>query len=52
MLVTWDEERPVRSDAALVLTDGAVTWVGEGSDAPAADEMLDAAGGCVLSRRP
>jgi imidazolonepropionase len=47
-LVTWDDERPVRADAAVLLADGVVAWVGDGGAAPAADAVLDAGGGCVL----
>jgi imidazolonepropionase len=47
-LVTWDEERPLREHAAVVLADGLVAWVGDSAAAPAADDVLDAAGGCVL----
>ena len=47
-LVTWDDEQPVRHDAALVVQDGRVAWCGAGADAPAADVALDAAGGCVV----
>lgn len=36
------------TDAALVLDDGLVGWVGEASQAPVADEMVDAAGRAVL----
>jgi len=46
LLVTHDEERPERTDAALVIDDGVVAWVGEGS--PAADERVDAGGRCVI----
>ena len=27
-LVTWDDDQPIRSDAALVVEDGVVAWVG------------------------
>jgi imidazolonepropionase len=43
-LTTWDDERPVRHDGAIVFNDGAVVWVGDAADAPAADERIDAAG--------
>jgi len=46
LLVTHDEERPERTDAALVIEDGVIAWVGEGS--PAADERVDAGGRCVI----
>ena len=48
LLVTHDAERPERTDAALVIDDGLVAWVGDAADAPAADQRIDAAGGCVI----
>jgi imidazolonepropionase len=47
-LVTWDDERPVVEDAAVLCDDGRVAWTGPTSDAPAADVRLDAEGGCVV----
>ncbi|CAL8968188.1 Imidazolonepropionase [Propionicimonas sp. T2.31MG-18] len=47
-LVTWEAERPVRHDAALVVQDGRVAWVGDTADAPAADHALDAGGATVV----
>ena len=47
-LVSWDEERPVRDDAAIVLDAGAVAWVGDAADAPDADERIDAGGAAVI----
>ena len=47
-LVSWDEERPVRDDAAVVLDDGVVAWVGDAADAPDADERIDADGAAVI----
>ncbi|WP_262852329.1 imidazolonepropionase [Mumia quercus] len=47
-LVTWDDERPVRHDAALVVADGRVEWVGDAGAAPAADDVLDVAGAAVV----
>ncbi|KAB2813362.1 imidazolonepropionase [Pimelobacter simplex] len=38
----------VRTDAAVVLADGVVSWVGAAADAPAADEVFDAQGRAVL----
>ncbi len=38
----------LRHDAALVVEDGLVAWVGAAADAPAADESYDAAGRAVL----
>ena len=46
LLVTHDADRPERTNASLVIDDGVVAWVGEGS--PAADERIDAGGGCVI----
>ena len=43
-LTTWEPDRPVRHDAAVVFDQGAVAWVGDASDAPAADERIDAEG--------
>ena len=47
-LVTWEPDRPVRHDAALVIADGRVAWVGDGADVPPADEAIDAGGGTVI----
>ena len=46
-LVSWAPDAP-DSDAALVLDDGVVAWVGPSSGAPACDEVLSAEGRCVL----
>lgn len=46
LLVTHEPDRPERTGASLVIDDGVVAWVGEGS--PAADERVDALGGCVI----
>jgi len=43
-LTTWEPDRPVRHDAAIVFDEGAVAWVGDADDAPAADERIDAEG--------
>jgi len=43
-LTTWEPDRPVRHDAAIVFEQGAVAWVGDTDDAPAADERIDAEG--------
>ncbi|MGN6502573.1 MAG: imidazolonepropionase [Pseudolysinimonas sp.] len=48
LLVTHDDDRPERTDAALVVEDGTVTWVGDAADAPVADEALDVEGRCVI----
>jgi len=51
-LVTNDPERPgllgIVEHAALVVDGSSVAWVGPASDAPAADERVDAAGRAVL----
>lgn len=47
-LVTFEPERPIRHDAAVVLVDGVVQWVGDDADAPAADARVDARGGAVI----
>ncbi|GAA3541702.1 imidazolonepropionase [Nocardioides daeguensis] len=38
----------VRTDAAVVVSDGVVSWVGSAADAPAADEVFDAQGRAVI----
>ena len=43
-LTTWEPDRPIRHDAAIVFDQGAVAWVGDAADAPAADERIDAEG--------
>jgi imidazolonepropionase len=43
-LTAWEPDRPVRHDAAIVFEGGAVAWVGDAADAPAADERIDAEG--------
>ena len=48
LLVTHDAERPERTDAAIVIDDGLVAWVGDSADAPDADERIDAGGRCVI----
>lgn len=48
LLVTHDAERPERENAAIVIEDGVVAWVGDAWVAPPADEFIDAAGACVI----
>ncbi|WP_062463736.1 imidazolonepropionase [Demequina soli] len=51
MLATMDEGEGVmglRRDAAVVIEDGRVAWVGASDDAPAADASFDAAGAAVI----
>ncbi|HVK27583.1 MAG TPA: imidazolonepropionase [Nocardioides sp.] len=38
----------LRADAAVVVDDGLVAWVGPAAEAPAADEVFDAAGRAVI----
>ncbi|GGK15854.1 imidazolonepropionase [Pilimelia terevasa] len=52
-LVTCDPRRGdgplgLRTDAAVVVADTEIVWVGHSGDAPAADRYLDAGGGAVL----
>jgi imidazolonepropionase len=47
-LVTSEPDSPVRHDAALVISDGRVAWIGASAAAPAADTRIDAGGGTVL----
>lgn len=47
-LTTWDEERPVLRDAALVIEDGRVAWSGPAAEAPPADEARDVGGRAVI----
>ena len=47
-LVTWDDEQPVRPNAALVIDGGRVAWVGSAAVTPLADDRIDAEGGAVI----
>lgn len=47
-LVGWDDEQPVREDAALVVDAGRIAWVGSSAGPPAADARLEVEGGTVL----
>ena len=50
-LVTLDPtelERPMRTDAALVIDGGTVSWVGDAANAPDADTRIDAEGVAVI----
>ncbi|MGP3533906.1 imidazolonepropionase [Microbacterium sp. RD1] len=47
-LTTWEDERPVRHDAAVVIDGGAVAWVGDDRDAPDADDIVDVGGAAVV----
>ena len=52
LLVTNDESHgwltAERSDAAVVIEDGTIAWVGDAASAPAADTRIDAEGRCVI----
>jgi imidazolonepropionase len=45
LLVAADGER---RNAALVIDDDRIAWIGDNASAPAADTRVDAAGGCVI----
>ncbi|MXG89706.1 imidazolonepropionase [Nocardioides flavescens] len=47
-LTTHDPERPVLSDAALVVEGSRVAWVGPTAEAPAADVRVDVGGRAVV----
>ena len=47
-LVSNEPDRPVLTDAALVMAAGEVAWTGPASRAPAADSVVDAGGRAVL----
>ncbi|HEY1489316.1 MAG TPA: imidazolonepropionase [Micromonosporaceae bacterium] len=47
-LVTHDPERPIWTDAALVVEAGRVAWVGPSAHAPAGDRRLDAGGRAAI----
>lgn len=47
-LTTHDPERPLRNDAALLIEDDRVAWVGDAGAAPAADTRVDLAGRAAL----
>jgi imidazolonepropionase len=51
-LVTCDGTGPdllgIRSNAALVVDDGMIAWIGPATDAPAADTMIDVGGRVII----
>ena len=47
-LVTWEDDRPVRQGAGLVIADSHVAWIGDSADLPAADEVIEAGGRAVI----
>ncbi|MCR6712597.1 MAG: imidazolonepropionase [Demequina sp.] len=47
-LTTHEDERPVRTSAAIVIDEGLVAWVGDAAAAPAADSAVDLDGAAAL----
>src|SRR5919112_5398822 len=47
-LMTQDLEHRVLKDAAVVIEGERISWIGQASDAPAADDAVDAGGRAVL----
>jgi len=47
-LTTNDADLGRRHDAALVIEDGAIAWIGDADGAPAADSVVDVEGAAVL----
>ena len=47
-LTTHEDERPVRTNAAIVIDEGLVAWVGDAAAAPAADKAVDLDGAAAL----
>jgi imidazolonepropionase len=47
-LVTNDPELGIQRDAALVYTDGRVSWIGNKAKTPSADSFIDADGAAVI----
>ena len=47
-LTTQDEDRSRQHDAAIVIANGRVAWIGRAADAPAADIRTSVAGRAVL----
>lgn len=47
-LVTWDEQRPIRHDAAFVVEGGHIAWCGQRVEAPSADAVRDVGGAAVI----
>lgn len=48
LLATQDAELGELRDAAVVVSDGTIEWIGPSNAAPAADERFDAEGACVI----
>ncbi|MEJ7796086.1 MAG: imidazolonepropionase [Nocardioides sp.] len=47
-LTTNDTDRPLLTDAAVVLEGSHIAWVGAAADAPATDHLIDAGGRAVI----
>lgn len=47
-LVTWDDDLPIRHDAAVVVADGRIAWTGPAAAAGPADERIDVGGAAVV----
>ncbi len=47
-LTTNDADRPLRTDAAVVVEGSRIVWVGSAAEAPAADHQVDAGGRAVV----
>ncbi|GGE59731.1 imidazolonepropionase [Nesterenkonia cremea] len=47
-LTTQDADRRVHHDAAIVMQEGRIAWVGSARDVPATDEKIDAGGRALL----
>jgi imidazolonepropionase len=47
-LVSWDDDQPIRENAALVVEGGRIAWVGSVAVTPLADQRIDAEGGAVI----
>lgn len=48
LLATQDAELGELRDAAVVVSEGTIEWIGPSNAAPAADERFDAEGACVI----
>jgi imidazolonepropionase len=47
-LVSWEMDRPILHDAAFVVEDGRIAWLGRRIDAPTADAVRDVGGAAVI----
>ena len=48
LLITHESGRSERENAAIVIENGTVLWLGDAGSAPDADERIDAEGRCVI----